>query len=119
MNSQQEFDKIRTGFVKVKEDINYLNLNIEKVKTQKADRVTTDHILMELNKLRQIIIEMSLKETKVEVGEKLNVIGNLDSKKVHYSNCPFAKRITIEHRTSFDSVADALNHKYNKCSCVL
>ncbi len=119
METSNEFEKVRQSFGKVKEDINYLNSNIEQIKAQKADRMTTDQIFLEMAKLRNIIIELSLKDTKEAKCETMGIVGNTDSKKVHYENCPFAKRITKEHKTSFESVQDALNHKYSKCSCIL
>ncbi len=120
MNTGNEFGRVKNAFIKVKKDVEYLNNNIIDLKAQKADRINVDRIIREVNELRDIIVEVSLKVNgdSGKKGEVLEVWGNSDSKKAHFSNCPFARRITKEHKVVFKDMADALNHKYSKCTCL-
>lgn len=106
-DTELELYKIRVGFDRVKSDILHL---YEKIKLLEAEN----------NQLKK---DLARKEVKTKVlptkkEEDKVYIGNKTSKKIHASDCPYAKNITSENREIFSTLNDALRKKYVTCSCL-
>jgi hypothetical protein len=113
MTNEQEFNKIRDAFEKVKKDVFFLTQKVNRLENSKNDSE---------NKLIKEIELLKLKMYTLENGHSSNeeihyVIGNSDSKKVHMSNCPYAHKISKDHIQRFDTLKDALKQGYDTCSC--
>lgn len=109
-NNVVEFKKISSGFKRVKEDIgkifNLLAQNSKKIETLER----------EIKLLREQVVLNS--QVIIENNENKRVVGNKDSKKFHYDNCPFAKRIKQTNLVGFNDIEDAVKHGFDECSCI-
>lgn len=120
-NTNKEFQKISFAFKRVKEDNIYLSTKITNLEDEMNHKL--NYLMQEIEILRSRIQELASKRP-VEVSnvqknqEEQIYIGNLTSKKVHVSNCPYAKKITSDNREIFETLNDALRSKYVRCSCV-
>lgn len=115
-----ELKKISEAFKRVKEDNIYLSTKIAHLEDDFNHKV--NYLMQEIEVLRSrlAVVENKKQETKtiVQKNEDSLYIGNLTSKKVHVSNCPYGKKITSDNREIFDNLNDALRAKYVRCSCV-
>ena len=90
-NVINSFTEARTDINSIKEWIIYLNDQVEALKKEKCSNCSD--------------------ECNTHVGAK-------KSKKVHTSNCPFAKNIKPENKINFQSLDHAFNQGFNSCSCI-
>ncbi len=108
-NLKLEFSKIQNAFERVKKDNDYLLKRIEDL--EKSNRKL-------LKSISEINTNNVVSTKIIDNTEKKIYIGNKDSKKVHISDCPYAKKINLENREIFDKINDAIKEKYKRCSCV-
>ncbi|NQZ85311.1 MAG: hypothetical protein HRU03_06335 [Nanoarchaeales archaeon] len=104
---EYEFDLVKEGFDKVKQDNLYLLERID--------------ALEKSNKELLILIT----ENRVNIGEKQNplgkdktFIGNKSSMKVHYFDCGFAKKINDQNREFFGDSKKAVKDGFVLCQCI-
>lgn len=117
-NTNSELKKISMAFRRVKEDNLYLSTKLENMQEEMNYKI--NHLMQEIEVLRNKLNNEEKKtQIKKEVSSSDSVyIGNLTSKKIHVSNCPYAKKITPDNREIFDTLNEALRAKYVRCSCV-
>lgn len=113
MDTMNEFLKIRGGFIKVKKDVLTIKQDINELDKVKANKSELQFLINEVGKLKDEMNKI------LSQGRFIQLIGNVDSKKIHYSNCPFAKKITDEHRIVFENIEEAQKHQFTPCSCVV
>lgn len=106
-DTELELYKIRVGFDRVKSDILHL---YEKIKLLEAEN----------NQLKKDLArkEVTSSKKKSSKSDEKVYIGNKTSKKIHASDCPYAKNIVSENREIFSTLNDALRKKYVTCSCL-
>lgn len=113
MSLFNEFKKISNAFKKVKEDMDRIRISILDVQNEKANRTEVESLI------RQIEL-LNLKITKINAqGPDYRLIGNKESKMLHITECPYAKKINSENKVFFDKRDEALKEGYNLCSCIL
>ncbi len=113
----REFVKIYEAFVRVKSDMSKLFIFTDR---NKEDiKLLKEKMLVLEQELRLVRGKEAYKELK-NYSEKENneYIGNLESKKLHYSNCPFAKNIKPTNRVHFVKIEEGIKEGYNTCSCI-
>lgn len=110
-----EYKKIRFAFERVRRDVLALREQNSILKEQVAylrSIVEQNSTLAKENKLLA-----NENRSLLENVEAKQVVGNTDSKKVHYSDCPFAKKMREENRIYFPNVSDAVRKGYKRCVC--
>ena len=137
-NIYAELEKTRRAFERVKEDVRFLSESIGTLEESKVCEIRD--LKQEISFLKQRVFALEKKGREIskenlhvqeaaaepsvvekvvyQSGDEYRVVGNSDSLKFHYSNCPFAKKISDEHYVEFSSIKDALNRGYQTCSCV-
>ena len=104
-----EVKKIKAAFDSVKQDMLFLrdenNMLKEELAYLKA-RIDSNRSDIQRNK------------NEISGIEKKEVVGNSDSKKYHYSDCPFAKKINKGNKVVFEDIADAVKQGYDECPCI-
>jgi len=110
----QEFEKIKNSFTKVKGDINALRDGYTRIYNDRELEVKK--LRDEVKYLREVIFAMQNKDSVIE---KKEIVGNKDSKKFHYSDCPYGKKINIENKIVFKNIEDAVKHGYTECACII
>ena len=119
MERNNEIRKIKEAFGKVKIDIDFVNDRVNTLNNTKTNKTELQYIYNEIEKIKSIIISQNIEKSNKKDCHTLDILGNLDSKKVHLSNCPFARKITEEHKIVFNDINEAINHKYSRCSCIM
>lgn len=108
-NMGVEVKKIKAAFESVKQDMLFLrdenNMLKEELAYLKA-RIESNRSDIEKNK------------KGLDGVEKKEIVGNSDSKKYHYSDCPFAKKINKENKVVFKDIADAVKQGFDECPCI-
>jgi len=105
-----EFEKIRLAFLRVKHDLDFLKSENSKLK---------EEIFYLKNKVDSNKENISINSQKIEIEkEDEQIIGNLDSRKFHYHNCPFAKKISEDNKVEFLNIEDAVKKGFNECVCI-
>lgn len=105
---ETEFPKIKEAFERVKKDVS---------KMKKENRLLIEEVEYLRLKVNDNLKKIN-KNTKQFNEKKKEIIGNLTSKKYHYPDCPFAKRIAEDNRTKFKSVEAAVKEGYDECPCI-
>lgn len=115
---KREYAKISFAFKRVKEDILSIKKYIER-NEREIERLheNNEKLILIVNELKNSIKNLTGIETKV-ISEKREIIGNIDSKKFHYDDCPFGKKIKKENRIVFKNIDDALKHGFDECVCI-
>jgi predicted nuclease with TOPRIM domain len=108
-NLDMEFKKIQFAFERVKKDLNTLK------KENLLLREELDYLKEKVNSNRKIISEN--KENIDNIDSK-TIIGHRNSKKFHYGDCPYGKKITVENRVFFKDVNEAIRNNFTPCVCV-
>ncbi len=92
----------------------------EILKAQKEDRI-------EIEKLKRYIIanknkiennETYIKSNMINKNDNRKILANINSGKVHYSNCPYLKNTKVENLKEYSDVKSALKDGYKKCQCI-
>lgn len=107
---EKEFELVKAAFDKVKEDNLYLLERIDAL--EKANKEVVRLVL--LNKTN--IAENGAKINPE--GKEKTFIGNLTSKKVHYFDCGFARKIKEDNRAYFEDVKNAEKEGFDGCFCI-
>ncbi len=119
MNTKDEFRRISRAFQRVREDMQFLKENVAYLRQAERDK---DNKIALLEKELQILRYNNSKDKTTgivkEAVEDTFFIGNIDSQKVHVSNCPYAKKIAKDNRVIFNTVKSALEENYVRCSCM-
>lgn len=113
-NLGTEVVKIKESFIKVKGDINALRDGYTRMYNDKNSELK--QLREEVKYLKSIIFAMQNKDSVIE---KKEIVGNKDSKKFHYSDCPYGKKINIENKIVFKNIEDAVKHGYDECVCIV
>ena len=103
-----ELYKIRVAFDRVKSDILHLYEKVRRLEEQ------NNQLKKELAKYEVT----SSKTTQTSNNEEKLYIGHKNTKKIHASDCPYAKNIASENRIIFSNLNDALKKHYVTCSCL-
>jgi hypothetical protein len=125
-NIEKEFPKIVNAFERVKYDVaNLLVVVAESEEKQKSQEATIRELrnkISQLNsqKTKTIVRTIAPKTVtkRVNIGEKIAIVGNKPSKKAHRETCPYAKNIKKENFVKFRSKMDAFKKGYSACSCL-
>jgi len=118
-NIKKELNKIRTGFLKVKKEIKDLKKEkklLEKISNK--ENLDIDRLKKEIEFLKKVIYNIQTSNEVIIKEEKKEIIGNRVSLKVHYSSCPFAKKISPEHMVLFPTLKEAKKKGYSECICI-
>jgi uncharacterized protein involved in exopolysaccharide biosynthesis len=99
--------QIKKAFSKIKEDMGDLHSRIEQL--EKENKELKKQVEKNLTKTNQ---------TTNTQNNKINLVGNVLSGKIHIDTCPYAKKIAIQNLEKFDDIKQALRQKYKKCSCI-
>jgi len=101
---EKEFNLVKEGFLKVKEDNLYL---LEKIDA-----------LEKANKGLVIMVKNSIGRVGNLPDNDKMFVGNLISKKVHYFDCGFAKKINEDNRQYFSNSEQAVEEGFSLCQCI-
>lgn len=108
---QKEFRKISGSFGKVRLDMNKMySLVSETIRKQEELQEEIKYLKAELALFK---IDKNSSKTNEEI-----IVGNIESKKFHYSSCPFAKNIKTDNKMTFENIEKAVKAGYTECSCI-
>ena len=110
-----EYKKIKFAFERVRRDVLALREQNSILKEQVAYLKSIVEQNKDLSRKNKDLSEEN--RALIEGTKKVEVVGNSDSKKVHYSDCPFAKRMRDENIVYFKEVSDAIRKGYKRCPC--
>lgn len=113
---KDELKMIRFAFDKVKRELFFLAENVNRIDSQNKSELNELRREIEILKLKVISVNTVKKEIIHEENHFL--VGNLESKKLHYSNCPYAHKMSKENVKTFNSIKEALDEGYERCSCL-
>jgi SMC interacting uncharacterized protein involved in chromosome segregation len=99
--------QIKKAFSKIKEDMSDIHSRIEQLEKENKE--------LKKNLEKDIIKTNQISNTQ---NNKINLVGNILSGKIHIDTCPYAKKIAIQNLEKFDDIKQALRQKYKKCSCI-
>ena len=99
------FDRVKKDIISIKRDANSNKKEILELKKQ-------------VNELKLLVAENKTKIIEKEVGKRREIIGNIDSKKYHYDDCPFGKKIKEDNKIVFSSIEEAVKKGYDECMCI-
>lgn len=109
-----EVPKISSAFRRVKDDIGKIfNLIAENARKSRENEIKIIHLQKDLE-----ILKAKLQSVEDIKCEQRYIIGNSDSKKFHYNNCPYAKNMKDDHKIFFDNIETAVKNGYEECSCI-
>ena len=124
MNHDDEFQRVREAFEKVKLDINLIRESV--LANYKEDQLR-DRTLRALKKE----VEDLKKELKAYQKQAVSKASNGNSKavrkaiyahiktgKVHYSECPYIRKSSQEDLKKYSTLKAALKDGYVRCSCI-
>lgn len=114
-NTSREFKKISDSFGRVKYDMNKIYNVIIELQNKVEEQEGTIKVLN--TQVEEMRLNSIMKNNKDNCSEHV-VVGNIDSKRFHYNNCPYAKNIKPENKIVFDDIEQAVKAGYNECSCI-
>ncbi|MDA3854620.1 MAG: hypothetical protein PF569_00065 [Candidatus Woesearchaeota archaeon] len=114
---KEELKMIKFAFDKVKREIFFLAEKVSRVESQSKKDFDSLKREMEILKLKIVSLEKIDKVTSSH-EEQHFLVGNSESKKLHYSNCPYAHKMSKDHIVTFNSLKEALDEGYDRCSCL-
>ncbi len=104
-----EFKKIQFAFEKVKEDVKYLR------KENLYLREEIDFLKEKINLNKEKIID----NTKtIKTLDAKTILGHNKTKKFHYGDCPYGKKIAVQNRVFFKNLEEAYKNNYKACVCI-
>lgn len=117
MDFKEELRKVKFAFDKVKREMFFLAEKVGRLDNQ--TKKDTDELKRELEILKLKIKSLEgVKKIDSSHEEQHFLVGNSQSKKVHYSNCPYALKISKENLVTFNNVKNALDQGYDRCTCL-
>ena len=109
MSYDEELNKIKGAFDRVKADNIYLSNRLDQL--EKSNNELVAYVM----KMKSNVVANT---SAVSKDSEEIFIGNKSSMKVHVTNCPYAKRVNGDNRVIFDTINDAIREKYIRCSCI-
>lgn len=118
MGVNAELAKIKTAFLRVKEDV-YNNkgelqkvIGISSLQTKQVEKIIDE------------LVEIKERLAMLENGNHnhnhndFRLVGNGNSKLLHYSNCPYAINMNPKNMRRFEELDDGLREGYRLCNCI-
>jgi hypothetical protein len=115
-NIEREFKKISDSFGRVKYDMNKVYNVIIELQNKVEEQQSTIKVLN--SQVEELRINGVNKVNEKDNGNENLIVGNIESRKFHYSNCPYAKNIKSDNKLIFDDIEQAVKAGYNECSCI-
>ncbi|MFW6286123.1 MAG: hypothetical protein ACOC16_03300 [Nanoarchaeota archaeon] len=111
---KEEFEKIKSAFSKVKNDMNQLLNYTNKLQKENQDQ---NQMIFELRD-ELLRLKNNKENNNQEECPKRKIIANIESKKFHYDNCPYGRNIKLDNRMEFENIEKAIKSGYQECSCI-